>query len=368
MSIVQRIGNALGLRASEPAPLDTIPIDNRAVVLWTRPTTAVRIGAVYSAVSILATAIEQLSIKVERAGQTTDTTPFIAKPDPDITRADWLHELTISLALRGNAYLRVYRDNAGLPTIARVLNPAHVQPWINPQTGRRMFTLADGRDYTTQDIQHLRLLKIPGEPAGLGPIQAAQHELTGYQDLIHAGTSWVAESGSPSGILSTDQQLSKEQRQDLLASWNGVPAGRTRLLSNGLTYTANLISPKDAQFLESRRFSKTEILDLFGIPASLALGVDKGDSQTYSNVSQEWLGFVRFKLMRYVSEIEWALTELTPRGQRIRINLESLLRSDAETRMRIHAAAIEAGIYSTDYARELEHIPNAAAPKEPAHD
>jgi len=154
--------------------------------------------------------------------------------------------------------------------------------------------------------------------------------------------------------------LTPEQARNLLDSWNSVPAGRTRLTSNGLTYERNMINPRDAQWLESRRFSKTEIMDLFGVPASLTLGVDKGDSQTYANVSQDWLGFVRFRLMRYVREIEEALSSLIPRGQQARANLEALLRSDAKTRMEIHAIAIAAGVYSGDYARQIEHIPASA--------
>lgn len=365
MSLIDRAARALALRA-EPAEPAADPVTaavtttQRERTVWTAPNRAATISAVYTAVLIIATAVEQLSIDVERNNQTIDCSAFIARPDPDLnSRSDWLHEVTTSLALHGNAYLRVWRDAAGHALVARVLNPATCIPFIDDRTGRKLYDV-NGRAMTGDEITHLRMMKRPGQLLGLGPIQAAQAELAGHRDVVDASTNWFRDSGTPAGYLRTDQSLTPEQARNLLDSWNSVPAGRTRLTSNGLTYERNIINPRDAQWLESRRFSKTEIMDLFGVPASLTLGVDKGDSQTYANVSQDWLGFVRFRLMRYVREIEEALSSLIPRGQQARANLEALLRSDAKTRMEIHAIAIAAGVYSGDYARQIEHIPASA--------
>lgn len=370
MGIMKRIGDALALRMSDPVTVSSDPAPvtppARETVLWTRPDIAPTVGVVFTAVSIIATAIEQLSFDLQRNDATIAATRFVRNPDPDLTsRSDWLHELTTSLALHGNAYLRTYRNAQGHADVARVLNPATVHPWIDDRTGRKRFAIGNRDDYTTRDVMHLRLLKPPGRLFGLGPIQAAQPELAGHRDLTEAGTGWIRNAGVPSGLLSTEQNLTPDQRAQLLADWNNVPAGRTRLMSNGIEYKNITISPRDAQFLETRRFSKTEILDLFGIPASLSLGIDKGDSQTYANISQDWLGFVRFRLMRYVREIEEAMTALVPHGQQVRANLEALLRSDALTRMQIHKTAIDAKIYSPEYARTIEHLPaDAAGPQE----
>lgn len=371
MSLIHRVANVLGLRSEQsapPTPLQPVDQARRERVVWTSPARASRVGTVFTCVSILCTAAEQLSVDIERNDVPIDSTPFIRRPDPAlISRTAWTHQCVASLALHGNAYLRTWRSADGSVHTARVLNPQHVLPWIDDRTGLPRYSY-QGKDLTTYDITHLKFMQLPGELRGLGPIQAAQAELSGHIDLTEASTSWLTTSGVPSGILTTEQSLTKEQRDELLQSWNSVPAGRTRLMSSGLQYKTYAINPRDAQFLESRRFSKTEIADMFGIPASLILGVDKGDSQTYSNVSQDWLGFVRFRLMRYIREIEEALTSLLPRGQQARFNMESLLRSDAETRMRIHAQAVEAGIYSAAHARDIERIPESAAPapKEPA--
>lgn len=364
MDLWTRAATWLGFR-EEPAPTTTTPIESKIAaarterLVWTSPSQAPRIAAVFSAVGIIATALEQLSIDLEHNDQIVPATRFISKPDPDIARGDWIHQLAVSLALHGNAYLRTWRDPYGHGLVARVLDPNKVTPFEHSRTGRIHYH-HDDRDYTSDEITHLRFLMLPGVLPGLGPIQAAQVELAGHVDVTRAGSEWFQNSGTPAGLLTTDQHLTQDQSNDLANRWHNTPAGRTRVMSHGLDYHPVGIKPADAQFLENRRFSKTEIMDLFGIPASLALGIENTDSGKYANVSQDWLGFVRFRLMRYVRAIENALTGLLPAGFQARFNLESLLRADAKTRYEIHKLAIDAGIYGTDYAAEIEHLPTKA--------
>ena len=364
MTFAHRVAAWLGLTRDSlagPASIEGKLEAARAErVIYTAPTQAARVAAVFTAVGIIATALEQLSIDLERGDTQIDTSRFIAKPDPDLERSDWVHQYAVSLALHGNAYLRTYRDSAGRGLVARVMDPLTVTPFID-RHGRVKYH-HNGQDLDSLEVTHSRFLMLPGQLLGLGPIQAAQAELSGHRDVVAASTGWFNDSGVPSGWLGTDQALDAGTAKAVIDGWNSAPAGRTRIATHGLTYHREAISPADAQFLETRRFSKTEILDLFGIPASLALGVDKGDSETYANVEQDWLGFVRFRLMRYVRAMESALTSLIPRGQQARFNLDALLRTDSRTRMEVHKLAIEAGIYGPDYARTVEHLPPTAAP------
>ena len=70
--------------------------------------------------------------------------------------------------------------------------------------------------------------------------------------------------------------------------------------------------------------------------------------------------------MAYLREIEDTLTAILPRGTVVRFNLDALLRANPSARMATHKTAIEAGIYTADYARRIEGItdPTAATPKD----
>lgn len=110
------------------------------------------------------------------------------------------------------------------------------------------------------------------------------------------------------------------------------------------------------QFLETQQFTTTQMARLIGAPASIMLVAVEGTPETYSNVEQEWIGYVRFSLMKPLREIEEAFTELLPRGQVARFKIDNLLRTDTKTRYEAHAIALDPqrGWADEDEIRALE--------------
>jgi HK97 family phage portal protein len=338
------------------------------------PRSAVGLVAVYRAISILATAVSQLSLDVERAGirlPDVQVPSLIRRPDIHRSRADFVEQLMLSLAVSGNAYI-LRRVVDGETVNLDPLNPWECWPALDPKTEEKTIGYR-GRQYTTDQIEHIALMPLPGSVLGLGPIQAAQVELAGARDVRDYSQKWFTETGQPAAVLSTDQATTDADLKLMRNAWNYLDAAgepidagsnpsRVRVLGKGMKYQPIFISPRDAQWIESQKFNTTQIARLFGVPSSLMLAAVEGSSQTYQNVEQEWIGFTRFTLMAYIRKIEEALTAVTPRGQTVRFNVETLQRSDTKTRYEAHQLAIEMGLYSDAYARGIEGIPATAAP------
>lgn len=335
---------------------------------------AVSLSAVYRSISIIATAMRQLSLVVERQGEqipASDVPAFIRRPNLQQSRGDFIETATISLAATGNAFIRVDRFGDSVDSL-HVLDPWLCHAVIDEETGTKTIAYK-GKSYSVDEIIHVPLLTLPGSATGLGPIQASQTELTTAKDIRDFASGWFRNSGQPQGILSTDQKVNPEDLVAMRNAWNYLDAegnpldmtknpSRIRVFPHGLSYTPILISPRDAQWIEAQQFNTTQIARIFGIPAPLLLAAVEGNAQTYSNVEQEWIAFIRFTLQSYITRLEDALTAITPRGQRVKFNVEALLRSDTTTRYAAHKAAIEMGLYSAQYAREIEGIPASAAP------
>ena len=335
---------------------------------------AVSLSAVYRSISIIATAMRQLSLVVERQGEqipASDVPAFIRRPNLQQSRGDFIETATISLAATGNAFIRVDRFGDSVDSL-HVLDPWLCHAVIDEETGTKTIAYK-GKSYSVDEIIHVPLLTLPGSATGLGPIQASQTELTTAKDIRDFASGWFRNSGQPQGILSTDQKVNPEDLVAMRNAWNYLDAegnpldmtknpSRIRVFPHGLSYTPILISPRDAQWIEAQQFNTTQIARIFGIPAPLLLAAVEGNAQTYSNVEQEWSAFIRFTLQSYITRLEDALTASTPRGQRVKFNVEALLRSDTTTRYAAHKAAIEMGLYSAQYAREIEGIPASAAP------
>jgi len=298
---------------------------------------------VYRAVSIHTVAAKQLSYDAYRNGVvlTTDQAPtWLKRPDINSTKSAFMEQTVVSMACTGNAYWLITRNDRGVSNL-EVLNPLDVLIHTDARGNIAKFSY-QGRDYSPNDIQHLQLLRVPGTPYGLGPIQAAQAELRGAIDTRDYAGNWFTGSGVPvGGYLGTDQSLNPELAQQTREAWTAATANRdgVPVLGNGVKFVQTFLTPADAMWLEAQKFNVTQAARLFGVPASLMLASSEGSPQTYQNVSQEWIGYVRFSLMQYLIEIEDAFSQLLPRGTDAHFNVEALLRSDTLTRYQTYQLA-----------------------------
>lgn len=221
--------------------------------------------AVYRAVQVIANGISQLPLYAEKNGRrlTPAQTPGILKtPDLNISRDEFIEQLVLSLALRGNAYWLAIGEYRGAPAELRAIHPDLVSvSWDKTKT-RRIYSI-NGKEIPPGKMGHAALSRMPGMLTGIGPITAARRDLEGAAAIRDYATDYFASSGQPAGILSTEQPLNKQEAKDILQAWNyldenGEPLdlsanpSRARVLPKGIKYTPILISPKDAQWLEAR--------------------------------------------------------------------------------------------------------------------
>lgn len=320
--------------------------------------------AVYRAIQVITTAAAQLPIQVERSGQVIDTPAPINFLDPRMTRSTWVSHMVTSLALHGNAYALIERDQAGKIVALRPLNPRYVMVTVNRDTHGLVFYV-DGETKTANDVLHAHLQPlVVSEPLGLGPLQAARMDLEGARQTRDFAAQWFDGTGSPTGILTSQTALTPAAIKAARNAWNGIDENGQRIpddanpsrikVVSGFIYQHLGISPKDAQWIEAQEFSILQIARLFGIPSTLMLASPSGGSMSYSNIEQDWLSFTRFSLMQYLKPLEDALSECIVRGQQVRFNLEGLLRSDTSTRYSSYATALDKGFLTVNEVRALE--------------
>jgi len=314
---------------------------------------AAGLSTVYRALQIIGTSAGQISYNVERNGlklPDTETSSFIKKPCLDMSNSAFIEATVLSMATTGNGYW-LTEEPAGVIIGLKLLDPHTVRPAKDPKTGKLTYWVG-ATEYPAHRIKHMTLMQLPGKLTGLGPIQAAQTEMRGALELRDYATLWFSEGNVPNGVLTSEQVLTKDDATTYRAAFEA--AHGLKVLGKGTTYQPIMLKPADAQWLESRKFTTTEIARLFGTPASLMLAAVEGSAMTYSNVEQDWIAFVRFTLMGYLRPIENALTELTVRGQSVRFNLETLLRSDTKTRYEAHEIALRAKFKSINEVRAIE--------------
>jgi HK97 family phage portal protein len=321
---------------------------------------ALSLASVYRSVSIIATAMKQLGIHVYRDDAEVTPTPLVIRqPDIKVTREVWMEQTVNSMALAGNAYWLIGRNGRGETVNLEVLNPFDVMIQTDDYGNALYYVYRGVTQYALSDIQHLSMMRVPGNVYGLGPIQAAQKELLNARDTRDYASVWFTDSGIPNGVLKSDQMLSPDQAAAAKDAWNLTAGAKNgvAVLGNGLNYQPMYLNPRDSMFIESQAWNVQQVARLFGVPANMLLASVDGNSMTYTNMEQEQMAFVRYTLSQYIVEIESALSHLTTRGTMVKINVDSLLRSDTLTRYQAHKLAIDSGWMTIDEVRAIEDMP-----------
>ena len=313
----------------------------------------------FRCVELISSTIGSLSLHVYRNGERVEPTPrIVIRPNPSETRLDTYSALIASALMRGNGYavLGDY-DRFGNPQQMVVVNPDAVSVQLNKNNGFVSYKIGD-TTYTPQEIFHLRGFMLPGHIIGSGVLDLQKHSL-GLAIAEHEYTERVFSEGSiPSGVISTDADMTPETAQELKQGWVNSHGGRNRtpaVLAGGLKYTPVQLSNSDLELLEARKWSATQVAAMFGVPPHLA-GAPSNDSLTYNTVTEDTRSFVRFGLRPWIVRLQQSISDVLPRGQSASISLGDYLQPDLLTRMQAAEIAINAGIKTPEEVRAEEGL------------
>ena len=272
---------------------------------------------------------------------------LLRKPNPMQSRPDFLEAWYGFLLVAGNTYAEAVGVGSTLRELY-VLRPDRmtIVPGTDGWPLSHNYTVNGTSVSFTGDavpgvrkILHQSLFNPSNDYYGLSPIEAAATAI----DIHNAASAWnkamLDNSALPSGALvfnSGDRQLTSEQYERLKAelevSFQGAKnAGRPMLLEGGLDWRAMSMTPKDMDFIESKRQAARDIATALGVPPML-LGIP-GDL-THANFQEANRGFWRHTVLPLVGRSMKALSEwLGPAwggGLELRADLDGIEALSAE--------------------------------------
>lgn len=367
----KRKGAELTLGAT---PRDLIP-QRTASQTYATPATSTALPAVWAAVDMITNTVLQIPIRAAMGSDPYPLPEWLRKPERwnggVATQSELVEALTVGQALHGAGYL--WAEPIG--SLAWRLVPIDpdrvtVELMLRGRARVRVYSL-DGkrvelaRRFTTRDsragivpVPH-RLL--PGIAAGAGPIQAARYSMGAYLETENYGSE-IYGDGVPAGILKTEQDITQTAADRYKRDWMASAGDPIRVIGSGLSFDALKLNPRDAAWLDARRFNGEEIARMYLIPAhKLNLAVSSGLS--YSNPESLERDFLRGCIAGYVEPVERALSALLPDGrnadeaQSVDFDYRGLLRTTTAERYASYGAALAAGFLTVDEVRDLEGLP-----------
>ncbi|MFN3983116.1 MAG: phage portal protein, partial [Caldilinea sp.] len=200
-----------------------------------------------------------------------------------------------------------------------------------------------------------------GNPAAIGTAATLRAKLTdfGIAQAAEKAVSNVYKNGAkPSGVLKLDRLLTRQQRDELRASFGSLTTGdnnRLMVLEKGTDFQAISLSPQDIELLSSRKFQISEICRWYGVP-SVLVNDNNGTSNWGSGIEQIMQGFYKLTLRPLLEKTEASIvTHLVEDRERSEIEVEfdfnALLRADSRTLIESLKSAVNGALMTPNEAR-----------------
>lgn len=357
----------------DPALARLFGSTNTAAGVRVTADTALQDAAVYAAVAALSEAVASLPLVLYRrrkdggSDRATDHPLYQLAhdlPNRNQTSFEFRQFGMVALLLRGNFVARkVSTGGRGLAA----LEPLHPDGlWIDRDrlTGKRVYEYSppDGTTFTLLADEVVHVMGMPGDDIrGLNPIEHHRETIGASLGAKEFGARLFANNAKPGGVLEVSGKLDDEQAKKLAERWRFAQerANRVAVLEDGVKFNPITINPQDAQFLETRKYTRSEIAAIFRVPPHKIGDLERA---TFSNIEQQALEFVTDSLMPWLVRWEqalWrdALTESERRaGYFFRFNVAGLLRGDAKARSDYYRAMFGIGALNQNEIRGLEEM------------
>ena len=260
---------------------DTDPIKNDADALKSYS------GWVYACVSTISQDVRSSSWNVwEKAGASRDDwkpldeprlPSVLLRPNATETWGDLIELTQVHLDLAGRAFWHLITNGPGGNVIGiQSINPDWISKAVYNDARTQLIgweLAASGTRREVLPAEDVVLFRYPDpiDPTGgISPIRAVamSADMDTYSRAYAA--SHLRNHAQPTGILTTENELTRDQATTLADAWRETHAGtdRIQVLGKGAQFQTLSAHIKDLEFLNLARVSRDQILAAYHVPAS----------------------------------------------------------------------------------------------------
>lgn len=338
------------------------------------PNSAMRVATVYACVRIISGAVATLPLDIKRrvdartredASEHSLWALIRRKPNRWQTPSQFRRMMQAHLLLRGNAYAMKVVSRGEVRELIP-LHPDRVErKQLDDLSLEYTYTRKDGRrvKLAQADVFDLVGLTLDGVN-GVSAITYARETIGLSLAMEDHGANTFRNGAKVSGVLKHPGQLGKEGTENLRASLGdfregGAKEGKDLILEEGMSYERMAMTAEDAQWIESRKFSRTDIAMFFGVPPHMIGDTEKSTSWG-TGIEQQSIGFVAYTLEDHLTMWEEAIgRDLIPEAEPTmyaRFNRAALVKGDIKARWDAYMKGRQMKVYSANDVRALEDL------------
>lgn len=282
------------------------------------------------------------------------------------TAFEYIEGTMVNLSTRGNGYSYVERNRRG-QTIGLVpLNPDGVTitqaiDW----SPKYEVTMPDNTKakLSPKEIHHIRG-PVPKGYVGQSMISLAREAIGLGMAAEAFGANMYRNGVKPTGVLQHPKVIgpvaTENLRQQFSDRYAGLEnSGKPLILEEGMEWVSLSITPADAEFIDSRKFQRSEIAGIFRVPLHMVGDLERSTNNNIEHQSLEFfINHLRPWLVRWEQAISRDLLSEQDRadGYFCEFLMEALLRGDTKSRYEAYASAIQNKWMNANEARIKENM------------
>lgn len=334
---------------------------------------ALQMVAVYACVSYIADYVASLpKITYERLAKGKNRAvdhylyPLLHdQPNPYMNDYEFVETLTGHVLLWGNAYAEIERNGAGQVTALWPLRPDRMRVQIFD--GKIFYyymapNSAAEQQLTSNRVFHLRGLGSDGI-SGYSPIYLHKEAIGLAFAEQEYRTRFFSQNASPGGVLQKEGTLTDAGIQRLKKQWNEAHSGlsnahRVAVLEEGVKWQQIGIPAKDMEFIEGRKYQKSEIATIYRVKP-YKIGQMEPGTVSFASIEQQALDThidtMRPWVIRWEKKYSSLLTQPERRKFFVEFLFDAVLRADSESRARTLQIWRMNGLINGDDWLEIEN-------------
>jgi HK97 family phage portal protein len=336
---------------------------------------AMTLSTVFACVRIISETVASLPLHVYKRDENGSKSKAVKHPlyyvlhdeaSDEMTSMSFWESILGHALTWGNGYAEIVRDGRGVIVEFKLLDPSSTYPTKTLQGDKLVYyaVTPEGKAVTLppEKVLHIHGLSFDGLK-GYSPIQMMRESLSATMATEKYGARFFANGGKPSGVLEMDATLKDENAANRLRDqWRGLYNAENQhqvaVLENGLKYKPISLPPEDAQFLETRKWQKEEIAQMFSVPMHMLQNLERA---TFSNIEHQAIMFVVHTIRPWLVRIEQEIRrKCFKKGERgvyyAEFLVDGLLRGDSKSRAESLEIQRRNGVINANDWREVENM------------
>ncbi len=322
--------------------------------------TVKRLYAVYACVNVLAESLATLPPKLykksEAGREVVKDHVFsrtLKKPNELGTSFDFFEQLVWHLALRGRYFAMKVKVRGEVYSLIPIEDPDSVTVITTDDYELRF--IIKGETYTLDDVLYIQMHN------GRSIIKAQADTFGKNQAINRYGASFFKNGAMPGLVIKNPNRFKddaaferfRKQWEDTYGS--AGKANKVAILDDGKTVEKLSLTNEDSQFLDTNKYSDSQIAGLFRVPVYMIGNYDKA---TFSNIENLGIQFARFTMAPWCKRVETAITEqcLKDKSLYVEFLMDSLERGDILSRYSAYRTGRESGFLSANEIRQRENL------------